>query len=724
MENTYQDLITDIQSKNPKISGKLEGGKKFKIKSDFKPAGDQPEAIKRLVKGANKEEFNQVLLGVTGSGKTFTMAKVIEATNRPALILAPNKTLAAQLYGEMKTFFPDNAVEYFVSYYDYYTPEAYVPRSDTYIEKEASINEQIDRMRHSATRSLLERDDVLIVASVSCIYGLGSVEAYSKMTLTLQKNYDYNREQIIKSLVALQYKRNDQNFYRGTFRARGEYLEIFPSHLEDRAWRLSLFGEKLEQIEEFDPLTGDKVRDLSLVKVYANSHYITPKPTVEQAIINIKKELEVTLKKHKSENKLLEAQRLEERTKFDLEMIEATGSCAGIENYSRFLSGRKPGEPPPTLFEYFPDNTLIFVDECHVTVPQLNGMYKGDRSRKSTLAEYGFRLPSCMDNRPLKFEEWDLMRTQTIFVSATPGPWELNQTKGKFIDQVIRPTGLIDPPVEIRPAKNQVDDLMHECKKVIEKNHRVLVTTLTKKMAEDLTEYLHENGVKVRYLHSDIDTLERIEIMRDLRMGVFDVLVGINLLREGLDIPECALVGILDADKEGFLRSETSLIQTIGRAARNVEGKVILYADKETKSIKKAMQETDRRRSIQLAYNKKHKIDAKTVKKEISDILESVYEKDYVKISEGSNVGGNLKKHLKALDKKMKESASNLEFEEAAKIRDEIRKLQSTELEITLNPKIRQYDVKNKIYPKGRSTLGMPGTRVTKKRDKKWKHGR
>ena len=724
MENTYQDLITDIQSKNPKISGKLEGGKKFKIKSDFKPAGDQPEAIKKLVNGANKEEFNQVLLGVTGSGKTFTMAKVIEATNRPALILAPNKTLAAQLYGEMKTFFPDNAVEYFVSYYDYYTPEAYVPRSDTYIEKEASINEQIDRMRHSATRSLLERDDVLIVASVSCIYGLGSVEAYSKMTLTLQKNYDYNREHIIKSLVALQYKRNDQNFYRGTFRARGEYLEVFPSHLEDRAWRLSLFGDKLEQIEEFDPLTGDKVRDLSLVKVYANSHYITPKPTIEQAVINIRKELEITLKKHRAENKLLEAQRLEERTKFDLEMIEATGSCAGIENYSRFLSGRKPGEPPPTLFEYFPDNTLIFVDECHVTVPQLNGMYKGDRSRKSTLAEYGFRLPSCMDNRPLKFEEWDLMRTQTVFVSATPGPWELEQTKGKFIDQVIRPTGLIDPPVEIRPAKNQVDDLMHECKKVIENNHRVLVTTLTKKMAEDLTEYLHENGVKVRYLHSDIDTLERIEIMRDLRMGVFDVLVGINLLREGLDIPECALVGILDADKEGFLRSETSLIQTIGRAARNIDGKVILYADKETKSIKKAMQETDRRRSIQLAYNKKHKIDAKTVKKEISDILESVYEKDYVKISEGSNVGGNLKKHLKALDKKMKESASNLEFEEAAKIRDEIRKLQSTELEITLNPKIRQYDVKNKIYPKGRSTLGMPGTKVTKKRDKKWKHGR
>ncbi len=720
MENTYQDLITDIQSKNPKISGKLEGGRKFKIKSDFKPAGDQPEAIKNLVKGAKKNQFNQVLLGVTGSGKTFTMAKVIEETNRPALILAPNKTLAAQLYGEMKGFFPDNAVEYFVSYYDYYTPEAYVPRSDTYIEKEASINEQIDRMRHSATRSLLERDDVLIVASVSCIYGLGSVEAYSKMTLTLQKNYDYNREDIIKSLVALQYKRNDQNFYRGTFRARGEYLEIFPSHLEDRAWRLSLFGDKLEKIEEFDPLTGDQVRELNLIKVYANSHYITPKPTIEQAVINIKKELEITLKKHKEQNKLLEAQRLEERTKFDLEMIEATGSCAGIENYSRFLSGRKPGEPPPTLFEYFPDNTLIFVDECHVTVPQLNGMFKGDRSRKSTLAEYGFRLPSCMDNRPLKFEEWDMMRTQTVFVSATPGPWELEQTKGKFIDQVIRPTGLIDPPVEIKPAKNQVDDLMHECLKTIEKNYRVLVTTLTKKMAEDLTEYLHENGIKVRYLHSDIDTLERIEIMRDLRLGVFDVLVGINLLREGLDIPECALVGILDADKEGFLRSETSLIQTIGRAARNLDGKVILYADKETKSIKKAIKETERRRNIQLDYNKKNKISATTVKKEISDVLESVYEKDYVKIGTGANVGGNLKKHIKALNKKMKESATNLEFEEAAKIRDEIRKLESTELEVTLNPKVKQYSLNNKIYPKGRSTMGMPGTRAQKGK-KKWK---
>ena len=692
----------------------------FKIKSDFKESGDQPNAISSIVKNINKGEKEQVLLGVTGSGKTFTMAKVIEETNRPALILAPNKTLAAQLYGEMKSFFPDNAIEYFVSYYDYYTPEAYVPRTDTYIEKEASINEQIDRMRHSATRSLLERDDVVIVSSVSCIYGLGSVESYGNMTLSLKKNYEYNREEIIKILVNLQYKRNDQNFYRGTFRARGEYLEIFPSHLEDRAWRLSLNGEKLENIEEFDPLTADTVKNLEVIKIYANSHYITPKPTIEQAIIKIRKELEITLKKFKEENKLLEAQRLEERTKFDLEMIEATGSCAGIENYSRFLSGRKPGQPPPTLFEYFPDNTLVFVDESHVTVPQLNGMFKGDRSRKSTLAEYGFRLPSCVDNRPLKFEEWDAMRTQTIFVSATPGPWELEQVKGKFIDQVIRPTGLIDPEVEIRPAKNQVDDLMDECKKVIEKNYRVLVTTLTKRMAEDLTEYFHENGIKVRYLHSDIETLERIEIMRDLRMGVFDVLVGINLLREGLDIPECALVGILDADKEGFLRSERSLVQTIGRAARNLEGKVILYADKKTDSINKAVKETNRRRTIQIEYNKKNKINAKSVKKDISDILESVYEKDYVKVSKDSNIGGNLKKHLKALNKKMKDAASNLEFEEAAKIRDEIRKLESTELEITLNPKVKQYDLKNKLYPKGRSTMGMPGTKVRKDK-KKWK---
>ena len=719
MQNTYQEKILDIETTNNSIKKKLEGGIKFKIKSDFQPAGDQPQAIKSITQNIKNKKNEQVLLGVTGSGKTFTMAKVIEATNRPALVLAPNKTLAAQLYGEFKSFFPDNAVEYFVSYYDYYTPEAYVPRSDTYIEKEASINEQIDRMRHSATRSLLERDDVIIVASVSCIYGLGSVEAYSKMTITLKKNNDYERDQLIRTFITLQYKRNDQNFFRGTFRVRGENLEIFPSHLEDRAWRLSFNFNKLEKIEEFDPLTGDKTNDYSIIKIYANSHYITPKPTMEQAIKQIKSELAETLKKHRANNKLLEEQRLRERTKFDLEMIEATGTCAGIENYSRFLSGRKAGEPPPTLFEYFPDNTIIFVDESHVTVPQLNGMYKGDRTRKSTLAEYGFRLPSCMDNRPLKFEEWDMMRTQTVFVSATPGPWELKQTKNKYIDQIIRPTGLIDPPVEIRPAKTQVDDLMHEAANVIEKGYRVLATTLTKKMAEDLTEYLHENGLKVRYMHSDIDTLERIEIIRDLRLGVFDILVGINLLREGLDIPECGLVGILDADKEGFLRSETSLIQTIGRAARNIDGKVILYADKVTKSIDKAIKETDRRRLKQLDYNKKNNITAESIKKEIGDILESVYEKDYVNIKD-SNIGGNLKKHLKGLNKKMKESAANLEFEEAAKIRDEIRKLEASELEITLNPKISQYKLKNKVYPKGRSTMGMPGTK-SRKPTKKWK---
>ena len=719
MQNTYQEKILDIETTNNSIKRKLEGGIKFKIKSDFQPAGDQPQAIKSITQNIKNKKNEQVLLGVTGSGKTFTMAKVIEATNRPALVLAPNKTLAAQLYGEFKSFFPDNAVEYFVSYYDYYTPEAYVPRSDTYIEKEASINEQIDRMRHSATRSLLERDDVIIVASVSCIYGLGSVEAYSKMTITLKKNNDYERDQLIRTFITLQYKRNDQNFFRGTFRVRGENLEIFPSHLEDRAWRLSFNFNKLEKIEEFDPLTGDKTNDYSIIKIYANSHYITPKPTMEQAIKQIKSELAETLKKHRANNKLLEEQRLRERTKFDLEMIEATGTCAGIENYSRFLSGRKAGEPPPTLFEYFPDNTIIFVDESHVTVPQLNGMYKGDRTRKSTLAEYGFRLPSCMDNRPLKFEEWDMMRTQTVFVSATPGPWELKQTKNKYIDQIIRPTGLIDPPVEIRPAKTQVDDLMHEAANVIGKGYRVLATTLTKKMAEDLTEYLHENGLKVRYMHSDIDTLERIEIIRDLRLGVFDILVGINLLREGLDIPECGLVGILDADKEGFLRSETSLIQTIGRAARNIDGKVILYADKVTKSIDKAIKETDRRRSKQLDYNKKNNITAESIKKEIGDILESVYEKDYVNIKD-SNIGGNLKKHLKGLNKKMKESAANLEFEEAAKIRDEIRKLEASELEITLNPKISQYKLKNKVYPKGRSTMGMPGTK-SRKPTKKWK---
>ena len=716
MQNTYHEKQSYPMNRDFILGKKLEGGIKLSTVTDFKPAGDQPEAIKKLISGIKNKSNEQVLLGVTGSGKTFTMAKIIEELNRPSLILAPNKTLAAQLYGEMKSFFPNNAVEYFVSYYDYYTPEAYVPRSDTYIEKEASINEQIDRMRHSATRSLLERDDVIIVASVSCIYGLGSVESYSKMTIGIKKNNEYNREKIIKTFVDLQYKRNDQNFYRGTFRVRGDNLEIFPSHLEDRAWRISIFKDKIDNIVEFDPLTGNKIKNLDFIKIYANSHYITPRPTLDQAIREIKKELESTLKKHKSENKLLEAQRLDERTRFDLEMLEATGTCAGIENYSRFLTGRNPGEPPPTLFEYFPDNTLIFVDESHVTVPQLNGMYKGDYTRKKTLSEYGFRLPSCMDNRPLKFEEWNAMRTQTIFVSATPGPWELEQTSGKFTEQVIRPTGLCDPEIQIRPAKNQVDDLLAECKEVAKKNYRSLVTTLTKRMAEDLTEYLHENGVRVRYMHSDIDTLERIEIMRDLRMGVFDVLVGINLLREGLDIPECGLVAILDADKEGFLRSERSLIQTIGRAARNIEGKAILYADKKTKSIENAIRETERRRKIQEKYNKKNNITATSIKKGIVDILESVYEKDYAKSNLNIELGHNLKKHLKALKKRMKESAENLEFEEAAKTRDEIRKLEASELEIGINPKLNKSKLNNRVYPEGRSTQGKPGTRPKRKR--------
>jgi len=716
MQNTNQEKRSYPMNQDFILGKKLEGGIKLFTVTDFKPAGDQPEAIKKLISGVKNKSNEQVLLGVTGTGKTFTMAKIIEELNRPSLILAPNKTLAAQLYGEMKSFFPNNAVEYFVSYYDYYTPEAYVPRSDTYIEKEASINEQIDRMRHSATRSLLERDDVIIVASVSCIYGLGSVESYSKMTIGIKKNNEYNREKIIKTFVDLQYKRNDQNFYRGTFRVRGDNLEIFPSHLEDRAWRISIFKDKIDNIVEFDPLTGNKIKNLDFIKIYANSHYITPRPTLDQAIREIKKELESTLKKHKSENKLLEAQRLDERTRFDLEMLEATGTCAGIENYSRFLTGRNPGEPPPTLFEYFPDNTLIFVDESHVTVPQLNGMYKGDYTRKKTLSEYGFRLPSCMDNRPLKFEEWNAMRTQTIFVSATPGPWELEQTSGKFTEQVIRPTGLCDPEIQIRPAKNQVDDLLAECKEVAKKNYRSLVTTLTKRMAEDLTEYLHENGVRVRYMHSDIDTLERIEIMRDLRMGVFDVLVGINLLREGLDIPECGLVAILDADKEGFLRSERSLIQTIGRAARNIEGKAILYADKKTKSIENAIRETERRRKIQEKYNKKNNITATSIKKGIVDILESVYEKDYAKSNLNIELGHNLKKHLKALKKRMKESAENLEFEEAAKTRDEIRKLEASELEIGINPKLNKSKLNNRVYPEGRSTQGKPGTRPKIKR--------
>ena len=714
MSNLSSVHTSVAKNKKDNFYQKLEGGKQFKLTSNFTPAGDQPDAIKHLKEGLLKNQKNQVLLGVTGSGKTFTMAKIIEELNRPALILAPNKTLAAQLYGEMKSFFNENSIEYFVSYYDYYTPEAYVPRSDTYIEKESAINEQIDRMRHSATRSLIEKDDVIIVSSVSCIYGLGSAESYSKMTMIFEKNKNYIRDQIIKGLVELQYKRNDQNFYRGTFRVRGENIEIFPSHLEDRAWRISLEDEKLVHIKQFDPLTGDQTEDLDIIKIYANSHYITPRPTVQQAIKEIKVELIKTLEKFRNENKLLEAQRLEERTRFDLEMIEATGSCSGIENYSRFLSGRKPGEPPPTLFEYLPDNSIVFVDESHVTVPQLNGMYKGDYTRKKTLSDYGFRLPSCMDNRPLRFDEWDMMRPQTIFVSATPGNWELDQAKGVFAEQIIRPTGLIDPEIFIRPAKNQVDDLLAECVNISKKNQRVLATTLTKKMAEDLTEYLDENGIKVRYMHSEIDTLERIEIIRDLRLGVFDVLVGINLLREGLDIPECSLVAILDSDKEGFLRSETSLIQTIGRAARNIEGRVILYADMETKSIKKAIEETDRRMDKQKLYNKKNNITAQSIQKDIGDILESVYEKDYLNISKDVEVGHNLKKHLKALKKDMLNAADNLEFEKAAKIRDEIKKLENSDLGLAINSSIKKYGPNNSLF--GRSTQGKAGSKAKKKR--------
>ena len=665
----------------------MSKNKILKTVSDYQPAGDQPQAITEIVKNISKKELDQVLLGVTGSGKTFTMAKIIEETQRPTLILAPNKTLAAQLYGEMKLFFPDNAVEYFVSYYDYYTPEAYVPKSNTYIEKEASINEQIDRMRHSATRSLLERDDVIIVASVSCIYGIGSVETYSSMIINLKVNNEIGRNEIIQKLIELQYTRNDTDFKRGTFRVRGDSLEIFPSHFEDRAWRISMFGNELEGISEFDPLTGKKINDLDSIKIYANSHYVTSRPTLQEAIKKIRKELEKRVPEFKNSNKLIEAQRIEERTKFDLEMIEATGSCPGIENYSRYLSGREPGEAPPTLFEYLPHNALLFVDESHVTVPQLGGMYKGDRSRKSTLSEYGFRLPSCMDNRPLKFEEWESMRPQTLFISATPGPWELERTQGVFTEQIIRPTGLIDPKIEIRAAKTQVEDLIAECKKIIEKKYRVLVTTLTKRMSEDLTEYMYENGIRVKYLHSDIDTLERIEIIRDLRKGVFDVLVGINLLREGLDIPECALVAILDADKEGFLRSERSLVQTIGRAARNVDGKVILYADKNTESMKKAISETDRRRKIQEIYNLENNITPTTIKRDISNIIDRIYENDRVNVeldspTDNNLVGNNLKKHIESLRKKMIGFAENLDFEQAARIRDEIKKLESKELEI------------------------------------------
>ncbi|MDQ3483247.1 MAG: excinuclease ABC subunit UvrB, partial [Pseudomonadota bacterium] len=652
---------------------KAEGGRKFVLSSDYEPAGDQPAAIKELTEAALQGETSQVLLGVTGSGKTFTMAKVIEILQRPALVIAPNKILAAQLYGELRSFFPDNAVEYFVSYYDYYQPEAYVPRSDTYIEKESSVNEAIDRMRHSATRSLLERDDVIIVASVSCLYGIGSVETYSAMTFSLKKGSSVDQREVIRKLVALQYRRNDNAFARGNFRVRGDNLEIFPSHYEDTAWRVSFFGDEIEEIVEFDPLTGKKAASLESVKVYANSHYVTPGPTLKQAMGAIRHELTERLKEMEAEGKLLEHQRLEQRTNFDLEMIAATGSCAGIENYSRFLTGRLPGEPPPTLFEYLPDNALLFVDESHQTVPQIGAMAKGDHRRKITLAEYGFRLPSCIDNRPLRFNEWEAMRPQTMFLSATPGAWEMNETGGVFSEQVIRPTGLIDPPVEIKPVEDQVDDLIQEAKETARKGYRTLVTTLTKRMAEDLTEYLHEAGLRVRYMHSDVETLERIELIRELRLGVYDVLVGINLLREGLDIPECGLVAILDADKEGFLRSETSLIQTIGRAARNVDGRVILYADTITGSIERALAETDRRREKQVAYNLEHGITPESIKRQISDVMAHLANRDGVVIDTGDDerphlVGHNLKAYIADLEQRMRKAASDLEFEEAGRL--------------------------------------------------------
>ena len=648
----------------------------FKLKSDFDPAGDQPKAINDLIEGINKKEKDQVLMGVTGSGKTFTMAHVIKTLNKPSLIMAPNKTLAAQLYGEMKEFFPENAVEYFVSYYDYYQPEAYVPRSDTFIEKESSINEQIDRMRHSATRSLLERNDVIIVASVSCIYGIGSVETYSQMTINLKKGDNISQHKLIRQFTELQYKRNNLNFSRGTFRVRGDVVEIFPAHYENAAWRINFFGDEIEEIYEIDALTGKKLNKLDQIKLYANSHYVTPKPTLNQAIKKIKDELKIRLNQFYKENKLLEAQRLEQRTNHDLAMIQAAGTCPGIENYSRYLSGRNPGEPPPTLFEYLPKNSLVFADESHISISQIGAMYKGDHSRKLTLSEYGFRLPSCLDNRPLKFEEWEMFRPQTIYVSATPGEWELDKTNGVFVEQLVRPTGLIDPKIIVKPTSNQVDDLIDECKKEIKKNHRILVTTLTKKMAESLTEFMHEANLKVRYIHSDVETLERIEIIRDLRLGKFEVLIGINLLREGLDIPECALVAVLDADKEGYLRSKTSLIQTIGRAARNLEGKVILYADKITTSMQYAMDETNRRREKQLFFNKKNNIEPKTIQNKISDILSDLND-------DNKKEEKKLMKHVKSipeLEKEMRAAASNLEFEEAAKLRDIINRLQQKEI--------------------------------------------
>ncbi len=661
---------------------KLEGGRPFRLVSEFEPKGDQPEAIAELVAGLERGDRNQVLLGVTGSGKTFTMAKVIEATQRPALILAPNKTLAAQLYSEFKGFFPDNAVEYFVSYYDYYQPEAYVPRTDTYIEKDSAINEQIDRMRHAATRALLERDDVIVVASVSCIYGIGDVETYAATALPLAAGQRLEQRDVLAELVNLQYERNDAGFVRGCFRVRGDVVEVWPSHLDDRAWRISFFGDEIEEIVEFDPLTGKRTAALEQVRIYANSHYVTPKPTLEQAVQGIKRELRERVEQFRAAGRELEAQRLEQRTLFDIEMMLATGSCKGIENYSRYLTGRRPGEPPPTLFEYLPENAILFVDESHVAVPQIGGMFRGDYNRKATLAEFGFRLPSCVDNRPLRFEEWEMLRPQSIFVSATPGPWELEQTGGVFVEQVIRPTGLVDPQVIVRPCANQVEDLIAECREVAQKGYRALVTVLTKRMAEDLTEFMHEQGLRVRYMHSDVDTIERIEIIRDLRLGVFDVLVGINLLREGLDIPECALVAILDADKEGFLRSETSLIQTFGRAARNVEGRVICYADTMTGSLSRAIAETERRRAKQLAWNEAHGITPESVKRNIEDILQTPWERgDHVQVNAGAAeeagalAGKDPEQIITELEKRMYEAAANLEFEEAARLRDEVKRL-------------------------------------------------
>ncbi len=660
----------------------------FSLESNFIPTGDQPKAIEELITGIKNKEKDQVLLGVTGSGKTFTMAHVINSLNRPSLIMAPNKTLAAQLYGEMKDFFPNNAVEYFVSYYDYYQPEAYVPRSDTYIEKESSINDQIDRMRHSATRALLERQDVIIIASVSCIYGIGSVETYSKMIVNLKIGEEVSRQKLLRQFTELQYTRNDMSFVRGTFRVRGDSIEIFPAHLESIAWRITLFGDEIEEIYEVDALTGEKLAKLKNVKIYANSHYVTPRPTLNEAIKSIKEELKVHLEILYKNNKLVEAQRLEQRTNFDIEMMLAAGTCPGIENYSRYLSGRNPGEPPPTLFEYLPDNALVFTDESHITVSQIGAMYKGDFRRKSTLSEYGFRLPSCLDNRPLKFEEWEAFRPQTIHVSATPGDWELNKTNGVFIEQALRPTGLVDPEIIIRPTKTQVDDLIYETKEQSKKGNRVLITTLTKKMAEALSEYMFEAGLKVRYIHSDVDTLERIEIIRDLRLGVFDALIGINLLREGLDIPECALVAILDADKEGYLRSKTSLIQTIGRAARHVEGKVVLYADTITGSMKYAIDETERRRKKQIEYNKTNNITPKTVISKISDILAELNNNEENQKNKKSNqTGKTIKQSIEELEIEMDKAASNLEFEEAAKIRDEIKKLKQKELGLMIVPK-------------------------------------